>query len=106
MTATAKFAIGCLKDHDARYADQPFFQYVVFIGPYFPLHALPEDIAKYHEKYAFGCNEMRDAHYARREKMGLTKTSLSTLEPDVAPPYASPQAMKFLENGEVNRPLP
>ena len=49
-TATADHAIECLKDHAANHAGRPFFHYVAFIAPHFPLHALPEDIAKYRDK--------------------------------------------------------
>ncbi len=30
---------------------KPFFHYIPFIAPHFPLHALPEDIEKYRDKY-------------------------------------------------------
>ena len=47
--ATTDHAIGCLKDHAANHAKTPFFQYIALHAPHFPLHALPEDIAKYRE---------------------------------------------------------
>jgi hypothetical protein len=46
-TAIADHAIRCLKEHRERYGDRPFFHYLAFTAPHFPLHALPEDIAKY-----------------------------------------------------------
>ena len=52
--AIADHAIECLKDHAAHYPERPFFQYVAFISPHFPLHALPQDIAKYKDKYVGG----------------------------------------------------
>ncbi|HCN28789.1 MAG TPA: arylsulfatase, partial [Verrucomicrobiales bacterium] len=37
----ADHAIECLKDHAASHAGSPFFHYIAFIAPHFPLHALP-----------------------------------------------------------------
>ncbi len=105
-TATADHAIECLKDHAANHAGRPFFHYVAFIAPHFPLHALPEDIAKYRDKYLAGWDAMRAARFARQKEMGLTKTTLSPLEREVGPPYAFPDAITKLGPGEVNRPLP
>ena len=104
--ATADHAIECLKDHAANHAAKPFFHYIPFIAPHFPLHALPEDIAKYRDKYLAGWDKMREARFARQKEMGITNTTLSALEREVGPPYAFPEAMEKLGSGEVNRPLP
>lgn len=104
--ATADHAIECLRDHAANHAGKPFFHYVAFIAPHFPLHALPEDIAKYRDKYLTGWDAMREARHARQKQMGIVKTTLSPLEREVGPPYAFPDAMEKLGPGEVNRPLP
>lgn len=104
--ATADHAIDCLKDHAAHHASKPFFHYIAFIAPHFPLHALPEDIAKYRDKYLAGWEAMRAARFERQQAMGITKTTLSPLEREVGPPYAFPDAMEKLGPGEVNRPLP
>ncbi|MDH4453254.1 MAG: arylsulfatase [Verrucomicrobiota bacterium] len=104
--ATADHAIECLKDHAANHAAKPFFHYIPFIAPHFPLHALPEDIAKYRDKYLAGWDKMREARFARQKEMGITNTTLSALEREVGPPYAFPEAMEKLGSGEVNRPSP
>jgi arylsulfatase len=104
--ATADHAIDCLKDHATNYKDKPFFHYIPFIAPHFPLHALPEDIAKYRDKYLAGWEALRIARHARQRELGLTNTTLSAVEPEVGPPYAFPEAMAKLGTGEVNRPLP
>ncbi|HEX3655337.1 MAG TPA: arylsulfatase [Pirellulales bacterium] len=104
--AVADHAIECLKDHAANYRDRPFFHYVAFIAPHFPLHALPEDIARYRDKYLAGWDAMRAERFARQRQRGIVNTTLSALEPDVGPPYDFPDAMKKLGPGEVNRPLP
>ncbi|HBJ84866.1 MAG TPA: arylsulfatase [Verrucomicrobiales bacterium] len=104
--ATADHAIDCLKDHAANHAGKPFFHYIPFIAPHFPLHALPEDIAKYRDKYLEGWDKMREQRHANLRSAGITYTDLSTLEREVGPPYAFPDAMEKLGPGEVNRPLP
>ena len=104
--ATADHAIDCLKDHAAHHTGKPFFHYIAFIAPHFPLHALPEDIAKYRDKYLAGWEAMRSARFERQQSMGITKTTLSKLEREVGPPYAFPDAMEKLGAGEINRPLP
>lgn len=104
--ATADHAIECLQDHAANHAGKPFFHYIAFIAPHFPLHALPEDIAKYRDKYLAGWEAMRAARHAKLRAAGIANTELSALEPDVGPPYAFPDAIKQLGPGEVNRPLP
>jgi arylsulfatase len=104
--ATADHAIDCLKDHAANHAAKPFFHYIPFIAPHFPLHALPEDIAKYRDKYLDGWEKLRAARFARQKEMGITNTTLSALEREVGPPYAFPDDIEKLGPGEVNRPLP
>ncbi len=106
-TATADHAIECLREHAAQHVDKPFFQYIAFHAPHFPLHALPEDIAKYRGKYLTGWDAMRDARFARQKAMGLTTTTtLSPLEREVGPPYVQPDVLKKLGPHEINRPLP
>lgn len=104
--ATADHAIECLRDHAIHHAGKPFFQYVAFIAPHFPLHALPEDIAQHRDAYLAGWETMREARFARQRQMGLVNTTLSVLERDLGPPYDFPDAFLRLGSGEINRPLP
>lgn len=104
--ATADHAIDCLKDHAAHHAGKPFFHYVAFIAPHFPLHALPEDIAKYRDRYLDGWDAMREARFARLKTLGITRTTLSPLEREVGPPYPHPAAIVEFGPGETDRPLP
>lgn len=104
--AVADHAISCLREHGDKYADRPFFHYVAFIAPHFPLHALPQDIAFYRDKYLDGWDKLRQQRFARQQELHLVNTTLSKLEPDVGPPYHFPEALKKLGAGEINRPLP
>ena len=105
-TATADHAIECLRDHVAHHAGRPFFHYICFTAPHFPLHALPEDIAKYRDRYLDGWDALRTQRFTRQKDMGLVNTTLSAVERDLGPPYHFPDALKAFGHGEVNRPLP
>jgi arylsulfatase A-like enzyme len=50
---------------------KPFFIHLAFNAPHYPLHAWPEDIAKYRGKYKMGWEELRRQRYARQLAMGL-----------------------------------
>jgi arylsulfatase A-like enzyme len=104
--ATADHAIDCLKDHAANHAAKPFFHYIPFIAPHFPLHALPEDIAKYRTSTSKAGTRCARPVLPARKRWASRKRRLSALEREVGPPYAFPDAMEKLGPGEVNRPLP
>ena len=105
-TAIADHAVKCLKDHAANYSDRPFFHYLCFTSPHFPLQAPAEDIARYRGKYYGGWEAMRTARWDRLKALGLINCPLSDLERNVGPPYPFPDALKKLGPGEVNRPVP
>ncbi|MCA9122243.1 MAG: arylsulfatase [Planctomycetaceae bacterium] len=105
-TALADHVIKCLRDHAEHHATRPFFHYLAFAAPHFPLHALPADIAKYRDRYLQGWEETRAARWQRMQNRELVSASLSDVEIDVGPPYHFPEALEKLGSGEVNRPLP
>jgi arylsulfatase A-like enzyme len=105
-TATADHAIECLRDHKSNHDDQPFFQYIAFIAPHFPLHAPAEDVARYRDRYLQGWDKLREQRFEKQKQLGLHNTSLSGLEAEVGPPYDFPEAIEKLGPGEINRPLP
>jgi arylsulfatase len=49
----------------------PFFLYVAYTAPHWPLHAKPEDIAKYDGVYDGGWDALREARYDRMVQLGL-----------------------------------
>ena len=105
-TAIADHAIECLEDHRQNHSDQPFFHYVAFTAPHFPLHALPQDIQKYDRTYEVGWDRIRTERWERIRQLDLIKGRLSGIEYDLGPPYPFPEALKKLGPGEINRPLP
>jgi arylsulfatase len=104
-TAIADHAIKCLKEHAEHYADHPFFEFLAFTAPHFPLQAPAEDIAKYRKRYLAGWDVMREQRWERLKALNIPGASLSAIERDVGPPYAYPAALKKLGPDELNRPL-
>ena len=67
--AITENAVTHLDSHTGR--AEPFFQYVAYTAPHWPLHALPEDIAKYKGKYLLGWDKLRKKRYERLLEMGI-----------------------------------
>ena len=54
---------------------KPFFLYVAFTAPHWPLQAPEADIAKYRETYRAGWDVIRSNRYARQIEMGLVSST-------------------------------
>ena len=66
-------------------ADKPFFAYLSFTAPHWPLQAPPETIAKYEGKYDKGYDALRQERLERQKEMGVVPAD-ATENP--APPKA------------------
>jgi arylsulfatase A-like enzyme/acetyl esterase/lipase len=104
-TAIGDHAVDCLADHARDHGTAPFFLYVAFTAPHFPLQAPPELIAKERARYQVGWDAIREARIARVEKFGIVTTTAAAIEREVGPPYGFPDAVKRLGPGEVTRPV-
>lgn len=64
-------------DHALEFIDQnkntgkPFFLYLAYQAPHWPLQALPEDIAKYKGKYMQGWDKLRIARFKKMQAAGI-----------------------------------
>lgn len=105
-TAFADHAIRCLKEHADKHADKPFFSYLAFTVPHFPLQAPAEDVARYRDSYGKGWDVIRAERVKRQQDMSLVSCGLSAVERELGPPYHFPDALAKLGENEVNRPLP
>jgi len=83
--AIADHAIQCLKLHKKQYGDRPFFQYVAFYSPHFPLHALQKDIDSYRDAYIEGWDVTRQRRWERMREMGIVNCALSERDADIFP---------------------
>ncbi len=105
-TAIADHAIRILKRHAAEFGDRPFFHYLAFTAPHFPLHALPEDIFRFRDLYRRDWEQVRLDRWRRIREMGIVSGRLPEMEPGVGPIREFPGTLEALGPGEVNRPLP
>lgn len=104
-TAIAQHAIDMLAGHQAEHRDQPFFLYLAFTSPHFPLHALPEDLALYRDRYQAGWDVLRQERFTRMKTLGLVAGKLPPLDPAVWPDYNPTEAQlhEKISPGEVGR---
>ncbi|MDF1811097.1 MAG: arylsulfatase [Verrucomicrobiales bacterium] len=62
---------------EARQTGKPWYLYIAFNAPHSPLHALPEDYARYKGKYKDGWDIVRDARIAKQKELGILPATLS-----------------------------
>lgn len=73
---------------EALKTDQPFFQYIAFNAPHYPLQAKKEDILKYAGRYSKGWDEIRKRRYDKQVKMGLIESNPQLSDrPDYIPAW-------------------
>jgi arylsulfatase A-like enzyme len=58
---------------ESRSSDAPFFLYLAYTAPHFPLHARPAEIAKYRGVYALGWDALRESRHARMKELGIVE---------------------------------
>lgn len=106
--AFTDFLIDCLQDHARNFRDRPFFAYLAYTVPHFPLQAPPEDIARYRDRYLTGWDMIRRERQLKQRKLGLLRGELSPLEPDIVPHWnLKDTALKEqIDPAEVARALP
>jgi arylsulfatase len=103
--AIADHAVKMLKEHAAEHADQPFFEYLAFTVPHFPIMAPQEDIDRYRDHYTEGWDVLREQRWERQKKMGIVNCALSARDPVTVPSwnYSEEQLKKEIGPGEVGR---
>lgn len=104
-TAIAQYAIDQLMEHQKSFPDKPFFSFIAFTAPHFPLHAPQPIIDRYRSKYQDGWESVRARRWESMKPFGIA-TQPSSVERSLGPPYAFPDAMKKLGEGELNHPKP
>ncbi len=80
--ANVDYALDFLSE--ARETKKPWYMYIAFNAPHAPLHALPEDYAKYQGRYDQGWDVARDARIAKQKALGLLDQEL---EPSPRPEH-------------------
>ena len=71
--AKTDYAIRFINEAIEEETKKPFFLYLAYNAPHYPLHAPKEEVMKYRGKYKDGWTELRKKRYARQIEMGLIK---------------------------------
>ena len=67
--AFTTYAIDCINEYKDE--TKPFMMYLAYTAPHYPLHAWPEDIAKYRGKYKVGWDVIRERRYKKMVELGI-----------------------------------
>ncbi|AOB31322.1 arylsulfatase [Bordetella sp. H567] len=90
-------AAAYIREHCRQHPDRPFFEYVAYTAPHWPLHAHDEDIAKYKGRFDAGWDDLRAERLRRLVKSGILKDiwKLSDRDP-TQPPWDEAQEKAWL----------
>jgi len=77
-------ALGFLDEQNK--TNKPFFLYLAFNAPHWPLQALPEDIAKYKGRYDIGWDSLRQERLFRQKELGILLEGQRIAERDAEVP--------------------
>lgn len=86
--AKGEYLTDAIADNAISFIDQaskkknPFFLYLAFNAPHWPLQARPEDIAKYKGKYAIGWDSLRQQRYENAVRAGVIPAGSSLTQHD------------------------
>lgn len=107
-TAIADQGIRFLREHGREHARDPFFLYLAFHSPHFPLQAPEEDIERYKDRFAEGWDAARERRLQRMRRMGIVNCGLAPLEPNMWTRWNTPdqQLLEKIGPGEVTRAVP
>ncbi len=86
-TAITDHALDCLRNHHADHAEKPFFQYVCYTAPHFPVQAEEQDVARYAGAYDEGWDRLRERRWERMREMGIVQCGLSDRDPRLRAPW-------------------
>lgn len=81
--------IGFLQDGAGAKDDRPFFAYLAFTAPHWPLQAPDATIAKYRGRYDAGYEALRIARLARQKQLGLAPEDAVPHDMELAKPWES-----------------
>ncbi len=84
--AISEDAVKNIRQHAESNPGQPFFSYVAYTAPHWPLHAHPEDIARYKGRFDAGWDQLREERLARMVKMGIIHPNWKLTDRDPSQP--------------------
>lgn len=72
---TDAFTDHAIRFLDERKPEQPFFLYLAYTAPHWPLHALEPEIRKYKDRYLAGWDRIREARLTKQRRIGIADKS-------------------------------
>ena len=75
-----------IAEHAQATPEKPFFLYVAYTAPHWPLHAPEADVARYRDRYAIGWDSLRRARHARLDSVKLFASPVALPPRDPAVP--------------------
>jgi arylsulfatase len=69
--AISDHAVRYIGEHAGGHGGKPFFLYVAYTAAHWPMHAPPEDVARYRGKYDAGYEPIRKARSAKAARLGV-----------------------------------
>lgn len=89
-------AVQYLKEHETANDADPFFLYLAYNAPHFPMQAMPEDFQKYRGRFVSGWDVLREEIINRQKEMGLIPENT----------ILSPRPGKSMKLGSKGGPVP
>lgn len=78
--------------------ENPFFLYVAYTAPHWPLHAFPEDIEKYRGRYKLGWDALREERHKRMIQTGIVEEKWNVTPRDPrAPAWADAEHKEWYD---------
>jgi len=107
-TAIADYAVDFLRDHQKEHQADPFFLFLAFHAPHFPVQAPQADIDAYRGRFDDGWDVMRERRHKRLLDMGIINCDLAPMEPGIYPPwnFKEEELRERIGPGEVTRAVP
>ena len=75
--AISREAVRNIDAHREDHSNQPFFLYLAYTAPHWPLQAPAETIEKYRELYSIGWDELRQKRLARQKAQAIVPQNLA-----------------------------
>ncbi len=70
-TALTKNAVNFIEEHAADNPESPFFLYLAYTAPHWPIHAPDSSIRKYENKFLLGWDSLRVLRYEKQLQSGI-----------------------------------
>jgi len=93
-------AVKFISEHKSRSGSKPFFMYVAYTAPHWPMHALPGDIGRYLMlgRYDGGWDALRAERHKRMIEMGIVESKWKITPRDSAvPPWTEAPDKQWFE---------